>query len=254
MPLTRLWRDWRDQRALQRRAVPDALWHETLAALPFVACRPDDQRAELRRLSSLFLDRKEFTGAGGLVVTDAMAVSVAVQACLPILALGLQAYDRFVGIVIHPDEVVAPREVTDEDGVVHRYDEVLAGEAMEGGPLVLSWPDVDAAGDAADWGYNVVIHEFTHVLDQGGGMPQMPDAAHARAWMSIMETEYEAFRAAVDRGDDTLLDPYGAEAPEEFFAVASEAFFVMPLPVRDEHPALYALFSGYFRQDPAAYR
>jgi hypothetical protein len=74
-----------------------------------------------------------------------------------------------VGIVVHPDEVVAQREVMDDDGVVHAYDEVLAGEAMEGGPVMLSWRDVADAGETAASGYNVVIHEFAHVLDMGDG-------------------------------------------------------------------------------------
>jgi Mlc titration factor MtfA (ptsG expression regulator) len=51
-----------------------------------------------------------------------------------------------VGIVVHPDEVVVRREHVDDDGVVHEYDEVLSGEAMEGGPVMLSWRDVRDAG------------------------------------------------------------------------------------------------------------
>ena len=129
----------REQRIVQRRAISDELWLETLASLPFLARWGVDDLAALRRLTSLFLDEKEFSGAGGLKVTDAMAVRIAVQACLPVLRLGLQPYRGFVGIVVHPDEVVAAREVVDDDGVVHNYDEVLSGEAMEGGPLMLSW-------------------------------------------------------------------------------------------------------------------
>ncbi len=85
----------------------------------------------------LFLDRKEFTGADGFVVSDEIAVSIAAQACLPVLHLGLEHYGRFVGIVVHRGEVVARREHVDEAGVVHRYDELLSGEAMEGGPVML---------------------------------------------------------------------------------------------------------------------
>ena len=109
----------REQRIVRRRAISDALWFDTLASLPFLARWSDADLAELRRLASLFLDEKEFSGAGGLAVTDAMAVRIAVQACLPVLRIGLQPYRGFVGIVVHPDEVVAPREMVDDDGVVH---------------------------------------------------------------------------------------------------------------------------------------
>ena len=254
--LFRRWRAQRDARALARRAIPDALWALTLARLPFLARRPAEDLAELRRLASLFLDRKEFSGAGGLVVDDAMAVCIAAQACLPVLRFGLAPYDGFVGIVVHPDEVLARREVTDEDGIVHAYDEVLAGEAMAGGPVMLSWTDVDQAGESADWGYNVVIHEFAHVLDMGDGasdgVPPLP-AGKREAWLEVLEAEYAQLCDAVDRDEHTLLDPYGATGPDEFFAVSAETFFVTPRALRIAHPRWYALLADYFRQDPAGF-
>ena len=82
---------------------------------------------------------------------------------------GLAWYDDFVGIVVHPSEVVARRKTTDETGVVHEYDEVLAGEAMDRGPVMLSWQDVLASSVTRDEGYNVVIHEFAHKIDMRGG-------------------------------------------------------------------------------------
>jgi Mlc titration factor MtfA (ptsG expression regulator) len=247
----------REQRIVQRRAISDALWLDTLASLPFLARWSAGDLTELRRLASLFLDEKEFSGAGGIVVTDAMAVSIAVQACLPVLRIGLKPYRGFVGIVVHPDEVVAAREVVDDDGVVHQYDEVLSGEAMGGGPLMLSWTDVRDAGESADWAYNVVIHEFAHVLDMadGGeadGMPPLPSSAARQRWLAVLEAEFEAFCGWIDDGADTVLDPYGANGIDEFFAVAVEAFFVASQSMRQEHPPLYELFAAYFQQDPAA--
>jgi MtfA peptidase len=232
----------RDARAVERRAIPNALWDQTLAALPFVAQRPPEQQARLRRMASLFLDRKEFSGAQGFVVTDPIALAVAVQACLPVLEIGLDAYDAFVGIVMHPDVVVAPREVTDEHGVVHAYDEELAGEAMEGGPLMLSWADVMPGDEPRETAYNVVIHEFAHVLAARSGA----------ALIATLMPEYDRYCERVACGYDTVIDPYAAEAPEEFFAVASEAFFVAPHDLLAEMPALYQLLAGYYRQDPAA--
>jgi hypothetical protein len=246
----------REQRIVQRRAISDALWFDTLASLPFLSRWSEADLAELRRLSSLFLDEKEFSGAGGLEVTDAIALRVAVQACLPVLHIGLQPYRSFVGIVVHPDEVVAPREVVDDDGVVHHYDEVLTGEAMGGGPLMLSWTDVRDAGESADWAYNVVIHEFAHVIDmadgEADGVPPLPSAEQRKHWVAVLDAEYETFCRWVDEGRDTALDPYGASEVGEFFAVAVEAFFVASQAMRKEHPRLYALFADYFEQDPAA--
>jgi len=255
-----LWQRWRarqEARALARRAIPDDLWQRTLAALPFLARRSAADLAELRRLASLFLDSKEFTGANGLVVDDAMAVCIAAQAVLPVLRFGLAPYGGFVGIVVQPDEVVARREVTDDHGLVHAYDEVLAGEAMDGGPVMLSWHDVAQAGESAGWGYNVVIHEFAHVLDMGDGaadgVPPLPTAAARAQWLAVLMPAWDRHGEEVACGYETLLDPYGAQGPEEFFAVASETFFVSPKELRAEHPALYGLLARYYRQDPASF-
>lgn len=260
MVLPRLWRrmaSWREARALERHAIPDELWHRVLAAYPFLAARSQADQQALRRLCSLFLSRKEFHGAQGLEVTDEMALAIAAQACLPILHLGIDAYDSFVGIVVQPDEVVAARQVMDDDGVVHDYDEVLTGEAMEGGPVMVAWADVLSAGQTAELAYNVVIHEFAHVLDmadgEADGVPLLPHAADRERWIACIDSDYERFVERVDGGvEETVLDPYGAEAIEEFFAVAVEAFFVAPVAMKGEHPSLYALFAGHFRQDPAS--
>jgi MtfA peptidase len=249
----RWWRGWREQRVLRRRAIPDPLWQLTLERFPFLARRSQQDLAELRRLASLFLDQKEFAGVGGFEVGDDIAVAVAAQACLPVLRLGLDAYSRFVGVVMHADEVVAEREVMDEHGVVHNYDEVIAGEAMEGGPVMLSWADVHGRSEVGDWAYNVVIHEFAHVLDMGDGVADgVPPGVARDKWLEVLMPEYDRFSERVVCGHDTVLDPYGAEGPDEFFAVASESFFVTPEALKEEQPALYRLLSSYYRQDPAA--
>lgn len=249
-------RQWRDARTLDRRAIPDALWALTLARFPFLSQRSEADVALLRDMSTLFLAQKEFTGAHGLEVDDAMAVAIAAQACLPVLRLGLEWYDGFVGIVVHADAVIASREVVDDAGVVHRYDEELSGEAMQGGPVMLSWSDVSDAGESADGGYNVVVHEFAHILDMrdgvADGVPPLGDRQRHDDWVRVIDGEYEAFCERVDAGEDTLLDPYAAEAPEELFAVAAEVFFVAPRALLEEHPELYQLLSSFFLQDPAA--
>lgn len=236
--------------------LPEALWRETLARLPFLDRLTDEEKAGLRRLTEDFLAEKEFTSAGGLELTDAMCVSIAVQGCLPILNLGLQSYRDWVGIIVYPDEFVIPRSVEDEFGVVHEYDDVASGEAWEGGPLLISWRDAQMAGE----GYNVVIHEFAHKLDmlngEANGIPPLPSGLARKDWEATLLAAYEDFCTLVDdaekRGVETLLDPYAAESPGEFFAVMSETFFETPHILREEYPALYSQLSRFYRQDPAA--
>jgi Mlc titration factor MtfA (ptsG expression regulator) len=254
--LVQAWRRRAEARALARRPIPDDLWKRTLKRYPFLQRRDPRDLAELRRLTSLFLDRKEFSAAGGLRLRNDIAVAIAAQACLPVLRLGLDRYDGFVGIVVHPDAVVARRHHVDDTGVVHEYDETLAGEAMERGPVMLSWQDVRSAGRHGAAGYNVVIHEFAHVLDladgASNGTPALPPDLPAAEWAQVMGHEFEAFQHRLAAGDELSLDAYGAQGEDEFFAVASESFFVAPGPLKAQHPALYRVFSRFYRQDPLA--
>jgi Mlc titration factor MtfA (ptsG expression regulator) len=249
------WQNWRRKRTLQRRSIPDELWRLTLARFPCRAARDETDLDALREMVTLFLAKKEFSGTRGLEVSDEMAVAIAAQACLPALKLGLHWLDGFVGIVVHEDAVVARREVEDEDGIVHAYDEELTGEAMSGGPVMLAWRDVDESGQSAADGYNVVVHEFAHVIDMRGGLTagleDIDPTSERGMWLSTLADEYQRFADAIDQGQETFLDPYGAEALEEFFAVAAEAFFVAPAEFRAEQPRAYTLLKDFFRQDPA---
>lgn len=250
------WRHWREQRALQRRPIPDALWALTLQRYPFLGWRSVDDQHALRRMTSLFLDAKAFHGVDGFEVSDDIAVAVAAQACVPVLRLGLDLYRGFAGVVLHADEVVARRVVTDEDGIVHEYDEPLVGEAsVDTGQVMLTWRDVRDAREFAEGGYNVVIHEFAHVLDALNGaidgIPGPMPAAMQREWLDVLEPVYRRFRRRVDVGRRMVMDPYAAQSLDEFFAVAAEAFFTAPVQMKKEQPALYRLLSSYFRQDPA---
>lgn len=260
--------------------ISDDLWQPLLAALPFIAALDEAERADLRSLASAFLADKEFHGAGGLDITDTMALSIAAQACLPLLHLPplrgtsrLTWYADFVGIVVHPGEVVARREAVDEaTGVVHHYDEILSGEAMEGGPVMLSWDEVSRAGHTIAQGTNVVIHEFVHKIamqgrgqgDAPGDCPPLPAGflgtkstrAATAAWFSVLQPAFDDFREKViiaERfgGMPTWLDPYGAESIDEFFPVACEAYFVNRAQFALAFPALMPLFDGFFRQGRA---
>ena len=253
--------------------VPDisaALWLNTLGQYPFLAALTLPEQDKLRALAALFLQRKEFTGAHGLEVTDAMAVAIAAQACLPLLHLGepraaLAWYDDFVGIVVHPGDALARRTATDEAGVVHHYHEVLLGEAMERGPVMLSWQAVQDAAHHSQRGANVVVHEFVHKMDMrngpADGYPPLPagfmgstSARAARAaWHDAWAPAYAHFRERVIiaqrfGGERPWLDAYGATAPAEFFAVACEAYFVNRPRFAQEFPALLPLLDGFFRR------
>ena len=106
--------DWRRSRVLKKHRMDDDLWRATLSRLPFIK----DSR-KLRDLVLVFLAEKHFTGAHGFEVTDAIRLSIAAQACLPVLELGLDWYAGWSGIVIYPGDFRVRRSEVDEDGVLH---------------------------------------------------------------------------------------------------------------------------------------
>ena len=242
------------------RPVPDDLWQSTLAQYPFLNARTGQDVIRLQTLSARFLAHKQFSGAHGLVVTDPMAVAIAAQACLPILNLSLSLYDDFKGIVVHPGPMLARRSRVDAAGVHHDYKEALAGETMQGGPVTLSWQDVAASPEHARRGFNVVIHEFAHKLDMrssaGGlpnGCPPLPGRIARAQWQGTMKSAFAGFKNQVvmaERFGAPLpwLDSYGATSPAEFFAVATEAYFVNPGQFATEFSAVNTLFDVYFGQ------
>lgn len=279
-PLWRRVRRWLGDRQLPGgapRHIPDALWQPTLQRYGFL---PSDEH--LRLLAAEFLAEKEFHGAGGLTVTDPMAVAIAAQACLPLLHLQerpgrlargsgspLVWYRDFVGIVVQPGEVVAHRETMDETGVVHHFDEVIAGEAMDQGPVMLSWAAVQESGASATEGYNVVVHEFAHKIDladgsadgcpalQKGFLGAASAAAARRAWLGIWTPAYEDFCEQVviaERfgGVQPWLDAYGTQSLDEFFAVACEAYFVNRARFAQEFATLLPVLDAFFRPEAAS--
>ena len=246
------------QRNSIARSIPDELWIQVLARYPFVGRRSPSDLMQLRALVSKFLTEKEFSGANGLVLTDEIAVAIALQACLPVLHLGLRWYNDFKGIIVHPGTMVARREVIDSSGVVHNYEELLSGEAMQKGPVTLSWQDAADAGRHASRGYNVVIHEFIHKIDMrdgaADGCPPLATRAARDAWHAIMQPSYDSFCEQVVLADrfglkEPWLDAYGATSPAEFFAVACEGYFVNRERFTQDFIALTGLFDRFFKPD-----
>ena len=243
---------WRGRQA-ERLDISPALWDVVEARFWFLDHLRQDERTELRRLAREFIASKEWSGAQGLELTPHIQLAIALQACLPILHLGLDWYAGWVGIIVYPGDFLIPRQVMDEGGVVHEYEDQVMGEAWYGGPVLISWfhdPD-DTLG------VNVVIHEFAHKLDMkngdADGMPSLHEGMSRKRWAAVMGSAFEDFRRRVDSGEETALDPYAAELPSEFFAVASEAFFEDPAMLRSEYPEVYDQLRQFYRQDPAAF-
>lgn len=213
-----------------------------------------DEMQRLRRHVLLFLHEKRFEGARGMQVTEMMRLVIAIQACLIICNLDFSAYDGWTSIIIYPAAFLPSHTHTDELGIVHHGGAPTTGEAWRRSGVVLSWEDAYEGALWPDNGYNVIIHEFAHVLDmldgEADGMPPLHAGMSRAAWQADFTAAFEALRRRIQRNDDPRIDDYAAEDPAEFFAVMSEAFFETPELVAQEFPRVYEHLKSFYRQDP----
>jgi hypothetical protein len=245
---------WWDERVRGRPAIPDGEWRDLCRRLPLLAGYTPQELHRLRRLASRFLYVKAIHGAGGLELDGPMRRLIALQACVPVLGLGLEWYRGWVSVIVYPDEFVARHEWVDEFGVAHEVERELSGESWPEGPVVLSWSDAAGGAEGEEWG-NVVVHEMAHKLDllngEANGMPPLHPEMSRPAWARAFNDAYEDFCQRVEREEPVAFDEYGADDPGEFFAVLSEAFFLHPHEILEVYPPVYRQLCAFYRQDPA---
>jgi len=251
------WYARRRRERIASRPFP-AEWRAILRErVPHVRLLPAELQQQLRKRIQVFVAEKSFVGCGGLAVTDEMRVTIAAQACLLLLNSPGRDFSRLGQVLVYPGPFVVHRERRDRIGLVSEHSRVHSGESWAHGQVVLSWPDVLEGAAFPDDGRNVVIHEFAHQLDQekghANGAPDLVDAQRYPRWSRVLGQEYELLQERIANQEATLLDPYAATDPAEFFAVSSEVFFERPREMAAEHPALYGEMSRYYRIDPRSW-
>jgi Mlc titration factor MtfA (ptsG expression regulator) len=253
----------RRRRMLERFPIDDELWDWAIKEHKIFRWLGPEDRARLRELSTIFLVEKIFDPVGGIELDEEFRVSVAAQACLPLLGLDMDWYSDWSTIIVTPREYDVRKRDVDAAGVVHEYDDEFSGEAFDLGPVALSRVDVEASG----WGdgYNVVIHEMAHKLDgrdgSYDGCPPLHKGMDYEAWRLAFRGAYESLRSSLERPARARgrgsrarrgprIDSYAAESPDEFFAVAAEYFFEKPALLLSEYPEVYRQLALFFRRDP----
>jgi len=247
---------WLRDRRLSRQAdemMPNAAEFAALcSASRCLSWLNQEEHQRLRRLTALILAGKEFHGAGGFQPCWEHCLPVAAHAALPVLEIGLDAYNQFRTFILYEDEFESDFEEIDEAGVVHRGRDLRAGEAWQRGPVVLSLADVHQSGHGD--GYHVVVHELAHQIDHlngdADGYPPLQRHIAQRDWVDTFSAAYDRLKLQIRAGEAPTIDPYAAESPAEFFAVASEYFFDRPERLAEVEPGVYRLLAAFYRQDP----
>jgi len=249
----------RRRRILERSPIDDALWAWAIDGHRIFRWLSPEDRSRLRDLSTIFLAEKRFDPVDGVEFGDEFRVSVAAQACLPLLGLDIDWYSDWSTIIVTPREYGVSKRDVDGSGVVHEYEDEFSGEAFDLGPVALSKVDVEESG----WGdgYNVVIHEMAHKLDgrdgEFDGCPPLRRDMSYSAWRSAFQAAYDDILEKAARSPKRRsrrrgmrIDAYAAESPDEFFAVCCEYFYEKPFVLKSEYPEVFAQLALFFRRDP----
>lgn len=241
----------RREHYLAANPIPDALWYPVLA-MPLFLGLTEDEKQRLREHTAWFLHEKTITPVHELELTEHARVLLAAQAVLPVINLDFDAYDDWSEVVVYPGRFLSRDRYTDAIGLVHEYEQHLAGQARPEGPVLLSWMDV-AESPWLD-GWNVVIHELAHKLDmrngEANGRPALHAGMDAAEWKAAFSDAFSHLSKLAQLGLYSPIDLYAAENPAECFAVFSEYFFETPHAVSEHYPRVYEQLKQFYRQDP----
>jgi len=223
--------------------------------LPLVARLSTQDQDRLYHLMQQFFREVPIEGCGGLQLTEEIRLTIGAQACLLLLRMPYPRYTRVRRVLVYPSSFIPKPHALHTSGEIVLPDEPLDGQAWQSGTVVLGWDAVKRATSVATDGENVVLHEFAHMLDAEGGsldgIPVLDSGSAYRAWAALLSLKFAEHTARIDKGEVTILDPYGAEDRAEFFAVATEAYFENPVALRKDQPDLYALLLDFYKVDPA---
>ncbi|MEX0321931.1 MAG: zinc-dependent peptidase [Puniceicoccaceae bacterium] len=215
---------------------------------------PRELKSKLRTRISDFIPNVYWEGVKGLELTEEMMVIVAAQACLLILNMEGSPYARLKTVILFP-EVFVHSETSSEDGlIVSERKARVSGLSYDRGTVSLAWDEARNGASNKYDGFNVVIHEFAHQLDQddgyANGAPILRRPQDYQQWNAVMQQEFETLSRDSSHGKATVLDDYGATNLAEFFAVATETFFEKARKLHKHHPELYSIMQQYYQLDP----
>jgi hypothetical protein len=235
-------RQWWRRRQAKRLPFADNWFAATLARVPAMQSLSSSERVQLAALAREFMAGKNMVGANGLKLDAAIRTRIATLAAWPALHLGYAALDGWTDLIVYNEAFRARRRERDPiTGVIHEYDQHLAGEAWSStGPLVLSLHDLTLDLNNPEYRQNVVVHEIAHKIDgldgTVNGRPPLHRGMSAQAWADDFGSAYADLVQRLERFEHSAINPYAAHSPAEFFAVSSEYHFVHPHVLALQYP------------------
>lgn len=248
MSLFSFLRHRRRARILRDYPIPTEIWVRLLRDFPTLTRLSGSDQALCQDMAAIFAREKKFYPQG-VPWSEEKTWTLSALCVLPVLHLGLDALKDFSSIYIRPRFYCTPR-IRQEGYLEVQEMEELSGEVTELGALVFSWEDVRASGQGT--GFNVAVHEMAHVLDALNGrnldgMPRLKSTALEAELVRVFQGAWSDLQSRKRRAPP--IDPYGAESPEEFFAVVLEEFFDRPRHLERIWPEVYRVVLGWWKSN-----
>lgn len=225
--------------------------------VPLYARLPENLQSSLHTKIGQFVGSTFFEGCNGLELDDEMILTVSAQACILVLNHEEHPYPELNTVLLYPSAFTSTSQSVGPGGTVVERTVQCVGESWENGTVILAWDAVTHGARNIYDGHNVTFHEFAHQLDardgDTDGVPLLPDEAAYQTWAGVLGSHAEIFMDRVRRRNKTILDPYGATNPGEYFAVATEAFFEKPRQLKKKQSELYAELQRFYQLDPASW-
>lgn len=225
--------------------------------LPLYCSLPKTLQTSLHAKMTQFIRTTSFEGCKGLQLTDEIILTVSAQACILVLNHDEAPYPELNTVLLYPSCFESTTQTIEDDGTFIETTVECEGESWEDGTVLLAWDSVSGGAQNITDGENVTLHEFAHQLDardgDTDGVPLLASQEAYQTWANVLGEHCSDFLEKIMNGEDTVLDPYAATNPGEFFAVATETFFEKPHQLKAKRPSLYAELEAFYRLDPTAW-
>lgn len=224
---------------------------------------PAKYKEQLHKYIKIFMAEKEFIGKDGIEINEEIKLTIACQACLLLIDHNpnflhppkSNYFPYLKYIYIYPDRIQKPLTKQSSQANLLLGQSSVGYKSGKDGNIIFSWMDVKLESKSSQSDSNVVLHEFSHQLDQefgnATGTPRLRNLDETLTWQSIFKIEYEKLCLSAKKQEPTIIDKYGIANPVEFFAVATEAFFLKGKLMAIYHPLLYEQLRLYYHLDPA---
>jgi MtfA peptidase len=204
------------------------------------------KKTEFEKRAQRFLDSVKITGVR-TEVEELDRLLVAAGAIIPIFGFPEWEYINLNEVLLYPGAFTEGFSQEDNERNVLG----MVGSGAMQNVMILSKMQLRSGFENVSGKENTAIHEFVHLIDKtDGAVDGIPELLVAQPfilpWLNKIQ---EMIGQIMENKSD--INPYGATNPSEFFAVAAEYFFKRPDLLQNDHPELYDMLAGIFKQDPA---